>query len=491
MPSALYISASWFLDINARWFASLPNLRPSVSPSGPLTSSLLGMVQRNVKAKKPASSLSLVCRSSATVQNKADDHPQVPHLPSEVWSMVFEAVLGSPGDYKQTSQDILTLVTCCLTCRSWRRQAERPLKKFRPRSDVTISNATELIVIPLSHCHVIERLAIRPHSLFDQGWVTASLRTLTPRLTKLRRLEVGDLDLDAQHVDFFQAWSLLRDLDTKFILIDRIRFTKPSHLERLATHLSGKHVDIVNPNPSPGIGVFYMPTDPSPITPSHDTSGMVNLHVPWCALASKLDGCCLRVSVLRLFHADSTLIPHLVELRCVAIASVSYYRGTELIRVLTFTSPRQAPNSGGTSRNIFSAPSLSPTLNYRTRANAFPEIVRLSVGVSSNLTKGPSSVSATLSRPVLPLYSFCFNKARAVELWTAFDDALVTSRICGSVGSVEFDVEDTPAVLPTYFDTWTEKMDNVVDMTKDLSLLLPRLVRSEASASRPLLLPPR
>lgn len=408
---------------------------------------------------------------------------------------------------------------------------------------MTISNAQELIVIPLSHCHVIERLSIRPHSISYQGWVTASLRILSPRLTKLRRLEVGDLDLDSQHVDFFQAWSLLRDLDTKTILIDRIRFTKPSHLERLVSHLPGKHVDIVNPNPSPGIGVFYMPTH-APLGPTpHDSSGIVNLHVPWRTLASKLDACRIRVpyvriftawpgledstdcysifrSVIQMFQMDHLFSPHSVELRCHSFKIVLSRQGECILRSSSFdemtVSMLTASSLGSPPGSTIHITSTSPEfwthiakqflcavstyasssssetsppppfntlhLQHRTRANAFPEIVRLSTLTGSKPSTEPSSssyaISATLTRPVMPLYSFCFNKPRAVQLWTAFDDALVSSSVHRAVRSVEFDVEDTPAVLPTYFDTWTEKMEMVVDMTEDLSVLLPRLVRS-------------
>lgn len=85
----------------------------------------------------------------------------------------------------------------------------------------------------------------------------------------------------------------------------------------------------------------------------------------------------------------------------------------------------------------------------------------------------------------MPLYSFCFNEPRALrlQLWTAFDDALVSSNL--TLGTVMFDVEDAPAVLPAYFDTWKEKMQVVVDMTsEDLSLLLPMLVRSRVLESK-------
>ncbi|TCD62453.1 hypothetical protein EIP91_006880 [Steccherinum ochraceum] len=176
-------------------------------------------------------------RHLAPLHAPSPSHPV--ELPLELWYIVLEAILVSPEDYDQTSKDILTLVACCLTCRTWFKRASALLETYKPRPVVVLTTRADLTALPLSHCSVIRDFTIRPRSLTDQGWVTAALCTLGPRLLRLDVLRMDGICLQTQHPDFWKSWSLVSGMDVGTICIGRVYYTRISSVARLLRFLRG------------------------------------------------------------------------------------------------------------------------------------------------------------------------------------------------------------------------------------------------------------
>ncbi|TCD67228.1 hypothetical protein EIP91_000357 [Steccherinum ochraceum] len=116
------------------------------------------------------------------------------------------------------------------------------MARFKPSTEVVLRSRADFIALPRtdSYRNSIQELTISPTSLMDQGWVTAALRILGPKLVNLNVLELDNLDLDARHPDFYKIWLLIRRQGRRLI-VGRMFNISPS---RMAYLLQGCDVDM-------------------------------------------------------------------------------------------------------------------------------------------------------------------------------------------------------------------------------------------------------
>ncbi|TCD67226.1 hypothetical protein EIP91_000355 [Steccherinum ochraceum] len=218
-------------------------------------------------------------------------------IPVDIWSAIFEAIPGATALYAQTTQAIQSLVACCLTCRAWRAPSTKVLKKFKPQSQVILRTKADLAALPLtrSYCSIITSLRICPSSLTDQGWITAALLRILLRSTaKITSIHLENVNLAAQHPDFFKAWSLVHRRKTRLsITVGRIFNARYTHLVYLFRSYD------VHFSSCPAVAV-------------EDSTRMNTVPTTWDARHYNFGGCQFRFCCPR--HCDGTPFFHRVQL---------------------------------------------------------------------------------------------------------------------------------------------------------------------------------
>ncbi|TCD67230.1 hypothetical protein EIP91_000359 [Steccherinum ochraceum] len=160
-----------------------------------------------------------------------------------------QAIPGSPENYDQTTQDIRTLVACALTCRAWRDLAQKVLKKLEPSCVVVLRSGADLAALPRtdSYRRSISDLIMDPASETDQGWVTAALLILMPKLDMSCSLRLYNINMQAQHPSFYRAWSLVNASSPhpspRIVVIGGIQNTSCDRIGHLFRHFDDVTVD--------------------------------------------------------------------------------------------------------------------------------------------------------------------------------------------------------------------------------------------------------
>ncbi|TCD62451.1 hypothetical protein EIP91_006878 [Steccherinum ochraceum] len=287
----LFKSSSSSLGISsASYFAADAADKPSTLLSSPPSS----------RASSPSSPSSPVFYSSSSSSSSSlsltsstpTSPPLSPHTPSkptryvplEIWYAIIDVVpTGRSASYDQDTIDIQALIACCLTCQGWRRKAQEVLDTFKPKTSVTVSRHAHITAIPLRHCGVIESLTIVMKE--DQALLSAALRTIGPKLTKLRFLVVCHLDLDLQHPDFYQICSILHCLPLARLTLENVTYTRFAHITRLM-NVSRCHTIIRNPNTDSSCKLPMLPFSSSPSF--SDRADSCILKIPWDMLRDNL-----------------------------------------------------------------------------------------------------------------------------------------------------------------------------------------------------------